>query len=513
MNWAGGQGFTQSFLGTLQGLTALERAQLEAEDFRERRAREKQFRDITAEELGQVGNLPQTSTGALREATGVMPATEQTATAIPAATSAGPSLRQAAGVQEGLSSVGAQASAMPASTSPVTREDAMLRILERGMAVDPDKAFDMALKGMQLEDVLSTNKQKREFRAWQGGFNTELTNLKNLADMAETNPAEFLTGAKKLGIDIRPVSTGGGKQVFEAYMGGNKVGQYDTLTAAANDGLERYSTNMLIQGASKFATSPEQFVTILSTAERINTERRKLGFDQRRDEREAELQPGKIALNKAQVANLEAETEGKTLAADEKREYNEIRTRILDLLKNPSPESQQELQQLARRAGLLNPKEVLVTKTERNPETGVLESITTNVFTGEVQKSMSEGGVAPPAVLRAAESGTNPQTGKPWTANEISDFERKYPSTPWPGPRPAGASSTRTQLTSAIPTTPSPAARIREARGLPERIPEPPPKEFTRSKGRGGGTITEPNPAYAEWEKQYGERYRAQQRQ
>lgn len=503
MNWAAGQGFTQSFLGTLQGLTALERAQLEAEDFRERRAREKQFRDITAEELGQVGKLPQTSTGALREATGVMPATEQTATAIPAATSAGPSLRQAAGVQEGLSSVGAQASAMPASTSPVTREDAMLRILERGMAVDPDKAFDMALKGMQLEDVLSTSKQKREFRTWQSGFNAELTNLKNLADMAETNPAEFLTGAKKLGIDIRPVSTGGGKQVFEAYMGGNKVGQYDTLTAAANDGLERYSTNMLIQGASKFATSPEQFVTILSTAERINTERRRLGLDQRKDEREADLQPVRIRQLEASIRESNAKAEKAGYETGKLKRMEEMTTELQTLLKKPA-ENAAAIEALAAQMEALFPEVYVKTGKITNRE-GEEVLGTVGILTPTARKALNAAGVAPPEVLRAAESGTNPQTGKPWTAKEISEFEQKYPGTPWPGAESAGASSTRTQPTSAIPTQPATPTRTGRGVAIPagERIPEPPPKQLIPGRN---------NPAYINWEKKYGERYRAQQR-
>jgi hypothetical protein len=504
MNWAAGQGFTQSFLGTLQGLTALERAQLEAEDFRERRTREKQFRDITAEELGRVGQLPQTSTDALREATGVMPA-GQTSSAIPMDASAAPSLRQAAGVRERRSSVGAQASAMPASTSDlVTREDALLRIMERGMAADPDRAFDMALKGMQLEDVLATNKSKKEFRQWQSGFNNELTNLKNLADMAETNPQKFLTGAKKLGIDIRPVSTGGGKQIFEAYMNGQKMGQYDNLSAAANDGLERYSTNMLIQGAAKFATTPEQFVTILSTSERINMDRRRLGLDESREAREVEAQPGKIALNSAQIANLNAETEGKTLAAKERKEYNELKTKILDLLKNPSPENQAELSQLARRAGILNPKEVLVVKPIYNPATEKVESVTVNVFTGEVQESLREAGVPSPASLRAAESGINPNTKKPFTAQEINEWNQRYPNTPFPGSNP-GSNPGQTP-TKAIPTE----APARTGRGVAipagARIPPPPPKVLTK------GTNKPPNPAYAEWEKTHGEKYRAQQR-
>jgi hypothetical protein len=358
-----------------------------------------------------------------------------------------------------------------------------------------------AYKEDERDEKFDVAVQMRDRRLGKIYAVSETNGLKGLADAAK---------AEGLKVEFAETSNGIGR----INVLGPKGDVLETITSLpdAVSKLENLVSSRFEQDIVGLLGGPREALTYLNQRKEFQINQQRLGIEQSREQREAALQPGRIALNKAQVANLEAETEGKTLAADEKREYNEIRTRILDLLKNPSPESQQELQQLARRAGLLNPKEVLVTKTERNPETGVLESITTNVFTGEVQKSMSEGGVAPPAVLRAAESGTNPQTGKPWTANEISDFERRYPSTPWPGPRPAGASSTRTQPTSAIPTQPEPApatpARTGRGTAIPagDRIPEPPPKELIR------GTNRRPNPAYVEWEQKFGERYRAQQR-
>ena len=512
MNWAAGQGFTQSFLGTLQGLTALERAQLEAEDFRERRTREKQFRDITAEELGRVGQLPQTSTGALREATGVMPA-EQTSSAIPMDASAAPSLRQAAGVREGRSSVGAQASAMPASTSSVTREDALLRIMERGMAVDPDRAFDMALKGMQLEDVLATNKSKKEFRQWQSGFNNELTNLKNLADMAETNPQEFLTGAKKLGIDVRPVSTGGGKQIFEAYMNGQKMGQYDSLSAAANDGLERYSTNMLIQGAAKFATTPEQFVTILSTSERINMDRRRLGLEESKEAREAKMQPVKIRQLEAAIKESNAKAAKAGYETSKLKRMEEMNNELQNLLKNPV-ENAAAIQALAAQMEALFP-EVYV-KTGKITRDGEEVLGTVGILTPTANKALEAAGVVrlPVEVKNAVEQAATRAGGDPKKfANDptVKKILEAQPRVTLQDLEKA-AGITRAQPAapaSAIPAqTSAPPARTGRGAAIPagDRIPEPPPKELIR------GTNRRPNPAYAEWEQKFGERYRAQQR-
>jgi hypothetical protein len=237
-------------------------------------------------------------------------------------------------------------------------------------------------------------------------------------------------------------------------------------------------------------------------------------FNRQIQERQLKIQedeaPLRQQLTRAQIKQVETATTGADLEQKDKAEYRELRGRILKLLENPTAENQTELRQLARRAAILNPKEVLA-ETSYTDENGFRQTIVTNRFTGEVQQSAREAGVAPPEIMAAARSGTNPVTGKPFTQAEIAEFQRKYPNTPWPGqqtpPAPAGG------RTSALPTArPSPAATIRQAQGLPPRIPEPPPREITRTSGRGGGSIRAPNPAYAEWERQYGEAYRAQQR-
>jgi len=128
---------------------------------------------------------------------------------------------------------------------------------------------------------------------------------------------------------------------------------------------------------------------------------------------------------------------------------------------------------------------------------------------------LTRGGAEPSGVAAAREvarSGINPVTGKPFTAAEKSEYERifgeKFPESSRTAPTtPTSTTSlsqglgiTRSLESSFTAARPSVGGRTpsREA-----RIPEP-PRQFTR----GGRT----NPDYLEWDQQYGERYRAQQR-
>lgn len=326
---------------------------------------------------------------------------------------------------------------------------------------------------------------------------SETSGLKGVADAAK---------AEGLKVEYAETSNGIGR----INVLGPKGDVLETITSLpdAVSKLEDLVSNRFEQDIVGLLGGPTEALNYINQRKQTNISQQRLGIEQRRDLRDAELQPGKIALNNAQVANLRAETEGKTLAAEEKKEYNQLRTRILDLLKDPSPENQQELSQLARRAGILNPKEVLVTKTERNPETGILESITVNVFTGEVQKSMSEGGVPNARDWAAAQQGKRPD-GTPLKPEDITRWNAAHsPEYQISTGGPARPSAIPAQPSAA--PAPAPAAPARTGRGaaIPagDRIPEPPPKKLMR------GTNERPNPAYAEWEQKFGERYRAQQR-
>jgi hypothetical protein len=118
------------------------------------------------------------------------------------------------------------------------------------------------------------------------------------------------------------------------------------------------------------------------------------------------------------------------------------------------------------------------------------------------------------AAREVARSGTNPVTRKPFTAAEKAEYERIFgekfpepsrtaPTAPVSAAPPSQGGGLTKSLELSFPAAgPSVGGRGRTP-SREARIPEPPPKTT-----RGG----RPNSAYAEWDKKFGERYRAQQR-
>ena len=286
-----------------------------------------------------------------------------------------------------------------------------------------EKAFDFALKGMQLEDVLATRKDKAEFREWRKGFNSQLTEAQNLASIADTDPNGFITGVNKLGVDIRPVSVGGGKQVFEAYVGGRKVGQYNDLSTAAQDGLQQYTNNLLIQGAAKFATTPEQFVSILSTADRLDMDRRRLGLEERRVRVDEEKAPLQAELTRAQINKMKAEADamGPSAARDQIRidlaQAEQFRKQLSDI--------DRELANYI--AG--SPQHNALTA-QRNQTAAALRDINASILSQRQPSALPTGGAgAAPGGVEAARAqaltGKRPD-GKPYTAQDKKDYEKTF---------------------------------------------------------------------------------------
>ena len=515
-------GAAKAGVQTYQMLSEEEERELIKEELRDRRDRAKQFRAITAEELGRVGKQPgYEATGAIREAAGIKPE-EVEQTAIP-----GPSLSQAAGVKEGISSVGTQSTAIPVSANPVTREDAMAKIFERGMSVDPDKAFDLAIKGMDLEDKLGSNKQKREFRAWQNNFNTELGKLQVLEARSTSDPDAFIAEAKKLGVDVRPVSLGEGKTAFETFYRGNKIGQYDSLSSAAADGISMYTTNMITQGVAKFANSPEQFVNILSTMDRMNLERRRVGMDQerlgmehQRLEMELKTNPAKIDQIRASINASNAAARESNLKADKLRDIQSMNAQMEELLKNPK-ENASAILQLASRMELRFPDIYTRTGTVKDSE-GNQTQVTTGILGNVAKGSLKAAGVAilptqSLPILRDAAAAAKGDSKK-FLASQaakaaiglgatpedlIKDFMPQAAPTKQPQsaiPAPSTTNSTKTSS--------SVAPSGRGATVTPN-IPPPPPRTI-QQQSRGGIVDTgRPNPEYEAWERKYG-RYQTQ---
>jgi len=432
-------GLAKGFTSTYGLVSELEEKKEEREFRRKERERAQTFRDITAEELGQVGQTPQTSTGAIRQAVGINPEAQMSTD--PNAVSPGIPLGEAAGLPQGMSSVGAKSSAIPAGTSPITREDALMRIYQRGLAVDPDKAFDIVLKGMQLEDVLSTRKDKKEFKAWREGFNNDLTSVRALTEKVDTDPQGFMEGTKKYGVEIRPISVGEGKTVYEAYSGNRKIGQYDNLKTAAEDGFQAHATQLLMQGAARFAATPDQFVSILSAADKLDMDRRKLdmdktrlgieekrlgfdetrlGFEGRRLAAEEGAIPARQELTRAQIAKTQAEAAalGPSANRDQLRldlaQADQFRKQLADIdaqLVN-YPEGSPQYKALAA---------------QRNQVAAALRDVNAIILgdRGRGAGGTAATGTGVEAARAQALTGKRPD-GKPYTAQDKSDYERIF---------------------------------------------------------------------------------------
>lgn len=366
-------------------------------------------------------------------------------------------------------------------------------------AIDPEKALATSTQARQIKQLERQEEQQAKFDAASEKLNGDLTLIRGTAESGGLKGMAEL--AKKNGLNVKFVEGANGTGRINVLGKDGKVVQAFTDVNSAADALSEARLGRFVEESIPTLGSADKVLSALRSQQEIR-------IAQSREAREVEAQPGKTALNSAQIANLNAETEGKTLAAKEKKEYNELKTKILNLLKNPSPENQAELSQLARRAGILNPKEVLVVKPLYNPATEKIESVTVNVFTGEVQKSMTEGGVPNARDWAAAQQGKRPDgtTLKPeditrWNAAHGPEYQISTGGPARSSAIPAQSSAAQSSAASAI---------TRTGRGVTipagDRIP-PPPREVLIK-----GTNRRPNPAYAEWEQKFGERYRAQQR-
>jgi hypothetical protein len=466
--------------GLAKGFTTAYSLASEYKEKEEKRAREKEFRDITKEELAKVGQRD--FTGDIQTAAGIGP---QQAQAIQ--TSSGDAEFDRA-VAESATNVmrenAARQGAIPADQAApvsltgreITRDDAMARIYQRGLAVDPERAFDVVLKGMQIEDLFDTRKKRKEFMTFVDDFNTGLTEIKSLAANADADPQAFYAGAKKMGIDVRPVTIDGGKQVFEAYREGVKVGQFSTLSAAGQAGIEAYSLDALARGTAKFSTTPQELVSLLQATTQINLSRRSAVLAEREDARKESLLPAQReeALAKADQARATAGYLRSGRGEDTKNDPTTIWSKTIEpqLIKDGVPAD-----------------EIARTRVSYFARQGIAPP---NVVSGQqrkVEELMAAGKTAEAEAL-------------------VGQHNAIFPKTPLKLPE-----GTKKGIPSAVPPA-SPAKQAipsgRTGRGKPtpagDRIPAPPPKELIRGANR------RPNPAYAEWDKKYGERYRAQQR-
>lgn len=365
-------------------------------------------------------------------------------------------------------------------------------------AIDPDKALATSTQARQLKQLERSEDLQAKFDAASEKLNKDLALITGTAETGGMKGMAEL--AKKNGLNVQFVEGANGTGRINVLGKDGKPVQTFTDTASAADALAQARLGQFIQESIPTLGSADKVIAALGTQQQMK-------LAQRADDRAEKKLPGEMEYTAAQTKKALAETAGAELKGREAKEYADLRSKMLKILENPTAENQAELRQLARRAAILNPKEVLVTKAYTDPETGIAKTITTNVLTGEVQESLREAGVPGPAAMRAAESGINPKTGKPFTQQDIAEWNQRYPNTPFPGSKPAASANA---APSAIPVAPSkpaaPAATRGTAVAAGNRVPEPPPKEIMR------GTNRLPNPAYVEWEKRYGQQYNAQQR-
>jgi len=435
-------GAAKAGLQTYQMLSEEEERELIKEERRRRIDKERAIEAAGRETLGRAGT--QTDyTESVQGATGVGP---QQAQAIQSKTD-DPEFDRAVAqsavdvMREGAARKGA----LPTGPSTVTakeytQEQADKDYIRRLSAIDPRLGRQARVENFQIKEL-----ERKE--AAQNKFNASMDKLdKDLATIESAFESKGMLGlyetAKKNGLNVKFVEpeSNDGLATIKLIGKDGKVERIFTSGSEAAETLKQARMGQFESEAMKLLGDPKSIIDAMRAKRTEGREDQRLGLEGRRVALEENMQPIRIQLTKAQISESLANATGKNLDAAEKREYNGLRSELLTLLDKPTAENAGRIQQLARRAAILNPKEVLVTKTERNPETGILESITTNVLSGEVQKSLSESNVPSAAVMAAAKSGKNPKTGQPYNQADIDAWNQKYPGTPWPGSQNSGKS-------------------------------------------------------------------------
>ena len=339
----------------------------------------------------------------------------------------------------------ARKGALPTGPSAVTakeytQEQADKDYIRRLSAIDPRLGRQARIENFQIKEL-----ERKE--AAQNKFNASMDKLdKDLATIESSFESRGMLGlyetAKKNGLNVKFVEpeSNDGLATIQLIGKDGKIEKIFTSGSQAAEALREARMGQFESEAMKLLGDPKSIIDAMRAKRTEGREDQRLGLEGRKVALDENLQPIRIEQAKAQILESLANATGKNLDAAEKREYNGLRSELLTLLDKPTAENAGRIQQLARRAAILNPKEVLVTKTERNPETGILESITTNVLSGEVQKSLSENNVPSAAVMAAAKSGKNPKTGQPYNQADIDAWNQKYPGTPWPGSQNSGKS-------------------------------------------------------------------------
>jgi hypothetical protein len=381
MNWAGGQGFAQSFLGTLQGLTALERAQLEAQEFRERKAREQQAREVAGRTLGRAGEVmspTQIYGGMNREQAEAL-----------AAQTAGMEDQQGIAAQtidSARFAAKAPRSAIPTGED-LTRgraygEAEAYQDYARGLAgIDPEKAMTARVQGLQLEETLFKKAQRDDFRAFVKKSDEDIAKINNFVESG--NAQGLISMAKSMGVDARLKENKDGSVTFEIYQNGKLVKSTNSIAEAGNLAQDAYTRNMLTSGARKFATSPAELATMLNSVHQMDARERELRVKE-------QLVPEQIAQMRASTENSLAAARKTNMDSDRLAEMQKLNKELNELLKDPKKNAAAILA-LATRMETMFPE--VYTKQGKITRDGEEILTTVGLLTTSAGRALEAGGV------------------------------------------------------------------------------------------------------------------------
>jgi len=521
MNWgAFAGGFAKGFNDTYRMLSEDEERKLAREERRQRMEREEQGRTAARETLGRVGTQSD-FTQAIQTSAQVGP---QQARAIQAGTgdvefdqavaqSATDVMRETA-MRKGAIPTTAD-KAPPLQGQTYTEGQAYQDYSRRMAGIDPEKALSARVQGLQLEDLTRKAENARQFDALRTELNTTLAKI---SGTAEANGLRGLAEeANKAGLKV------------EYRAGKDNIGGRVAVLGPKGDVLETITdVNSAVQKLQGLVMDQfsKRAVGLLGSTEAFLTEMR----GQRKDVIDAAKATSEIEKNRAQTSYLGASAQKLAEDAASNADVRAVVAPIMDKFNKLTPEQQdgpdgqklliQATAAAARKTGDFKAAASLTSygRAEEAYAKAAAEAAKNDMPLPDRNKFFAQYGFAPDAVQSGQQAKVD-QLVAQGKRTEAEALVKQHNSVFKHSPLQIGGAQETTAPTaptggdrpgSAIPPAPAPAAPARTGRGMAtpagDRIPEPPPKELIK------GTNRRPNPAYVEWEKQYGERYRAQQR-
>lgn len=418
INWGAlAGGATKGFVDTYKMLSEEEERELALKEKRDRMAREAQARTAALETIGRAN----------------------TDTYAPELQARGAGTAQAKALEQqnaGFGSEGYQ-EASRATAGALSREavptemksrvykesEAVGDYARRLAAIDPDKALATSTQARQIKQFERTEEIQAKFDEDKKKVNTDFAliegtkisgGLKGMTDLA-----------KKNGLNVKFVEGANGVGRIEVLGKDGKVTQTFTDVDQAADALKALRMKEFMTQLVGLTGSPEAAVQMW-------TQQQTQKLAEKRDVREEQKLPGDMALtasqtayNQARAANTGKETSAsvvKNLASTAdilRRQLSDIDTARA----NVNPGSKEDATLLAQR-NAVNRQLSDVTSQLMSQQGLIKPSATTGAQTG-----------VNPKLQAIMDSGINPDTNKPFTSAEITEFE-KNTGIKYTGPRP-----------------------------------------------------------------------------